>query len=922
MKDYNTLVNQADGARLTTDYTRYLVETQHYITQKTASILLGEETEDDDNSVPFVSKYKPNKIFVQVQKENGGFSIEVVDSPEEAKILASRVPGAKAYTYKGDEINLTEATENVSTVSRRQSSLAKKTPNLYKRSREEYEKALEKNIEEFINQQKQILGPDAKVDLNWAKENAKWKTVYDNPLLADVLDIEEYETQGRKIKEPLYVEKSGAMYIPRVGLNPEDIKPSSRMQYTGEAEGPINPVDYPAMKFVAPAHPDYIDQSLAKRFGAETAAAMQDPESIKMGLAMAAGGGAAIGGLRTVSGLLPQIPGVGRALTPVAPLIVPGAVAGLAGYGASSLKQSVAQSAAEALKGKSANVGEKELGRAAAETALGLGLMLPYDIGRAGPFGLRGRGPAGPKPTVPNPPTAQTQPFDITTGQEFVVSKLEPDAWLKKNSQQYVSSLTPEQLAALTKQSEALSTLKSDVMRPEGFPRPGMPGSRVRRDVPGGSQRISPFNLTKKELANIAKFGTDVEKDIVARANLEKLGKALGGKVGERIAQSDTPMTKEIARRWAEFNQSLGRDVSEPPSALEAERFKRGLGVSGLQPPVKFVAPPKATVGMDFPALPPIRPAAYETFDDYVKAYEDSTNAKISEKERGVLEKEYEASIMAERPAKVSMGGTPTAIDKTLAKIQSKGAKLAKAAAVTTVPPELAAVIPEPPPAIVSPAERILTKPQTQGVLRMAATRLAQVEPAAQTPKYPAKSTDRIVKELLKNKVSTLADRPTDLSTTAPEKLVMPPSSEAIPEPTPSKEIMTPQVDGVPIVIAPAERAPTTEPIPKPQLQPASATSVATAVAIAPVIQQIVNQLSSAKTTTPSSRPTLPPSPPSTPSSPKATGKGGGGVVVSPDDDYGLDTAAAERTKLGKDSEEWDLMLKQIYGRRAATLSK
>jgi hypothetical protein len=58
MKNFNQLVNESSGLKLTRDYNRFLLEQQAFVAQKTCAILFGEDydgSDDTSNDPPFNS---------------------------------------------------------------------------------------------------------------------------------------------------------------------------------------------------------------------------------------------------------------------------------------------------------------------------------------------------------------------------------------------------------------------------------------------------------------------------------------------------------------------------------------------------------------------------------------------------------------------------------------------------------------------------------------------------------------------------------------------------------------------------------------------------------------------------------------------------------------------------------------------------
>lgn len=113
MKIFNQLLNEALSAQVNTDYTRFLVEKQYALTKETARILLEQEEDDDGDGapdVPFNRTYRGNKIYVHLDVD-GRREIQVVDSLDDAKILAKNYKSGVAYDNGGNELQLEDASD-------------------------------------------------------------------------------------------------------------------------------------------------------------------------------------------------------------------------------------------------------------------------------------------------------------------------------------------------------------------------------------------------------------------------------------------------------------------------------------------------------------------------------------------------------------------------------------------------------------------------------------------------------------------------------------------------------------------------------------------------------------------------------------------------------------------------------------------
>jgi hypothetical protein len=114
MKSFQHLLNESESAKITSDYTRFLIEKQYALTKETVRILLEEDGDDEDGTegVPFSRTYKGNKIYVNIDV-GGRREIKVVDSVKDAKDLAANFDTVVALDSGGNEINLNEDINDV-----------------------------------------------------------------------------------------------------------------------------------------------------------------------------------------------------------------------------------------------------------------------------------------------------------------------------------------------------------------------------------------------------------------------------------------------------------------------------------------------------------------------------------------------------------------------------------------------------------------------------------------------------------------------------------------------------------------------------------------------------------------------------------------------------------------------------------------
>jgi len=118
MKNFNQLVNESSGLKLTRDYSRFLLEQQAFVAKKTCAILFGEETDydgsdDKSNDPPFTS-HLSGQFYVHINLD-GRRKIKTANTAQEAALLTKDYPGSVIYNFKGDEVdpNQVKMTESV-----------------------------------------------------------------------------------------------------------------------------------------------------------------------------------------------------------------------------------------------------------------------------------------------------------------------------------------------------------------------------------------------------------------------------------------------------------------------------------------------------------------------------------------------------------------------------------------------------------------------------------------------------------------------------------------------------------------------------------------------------------------------------------------------------------------------------------------
>ena len=946
MKTFNDLLNESEGVRLTNDYTKYLLEKQYALTKETASILLEESDDDDAGSrgEPFNRVYKGNKIFVHLDVD-GKRLIKVVDSKQEAAILAQKYP-AMAYSGDGELLRLNEKTELPG--------LQSKMPKTYEILRKQYEAEIKKNIQaEKEFRQKSNLPFDEVA----ARENAKWKAVYDNPILADVLSAEEYETQGMKTQSPLYIQKTGERYIPRSEFGEDEIQKFQELnKQIAQAEkdkkelSPDALKGVPDVRFAAPSHISYSDLPALQRMGMSAKDWASKPENIKQGIATSILGGMALRGLFALGGKVAQATGLSKYLPTLSPATQVGVGVSIpVVQGAYEFRKGVEQRSKAAEVGQVSDVVAPVAGEVLSSTAATLAPILPYEIGTRGALGLRRRGTAvktEPIPTIdrqqikgllPPPPP---EPIAIKTTEPFKVSGppkwLDSDAEIRAAIKGFETMTAKEQQAALQASADALTGWKTDPYRLLGQPRPGMPGSRVRT-VGGSSERVSPYNLTPKERASIERAGTDVERDIVQRAANKRLGKAIGGSVGERLSQSDSPIVKDIVNKWNELRQSAGIDPTQPPSAEELQAFRRSLGVSGEFPPPRQVKPVEP-ISLEYPSLPPMAPREYRTFDDYKHAKEKAMDRELTPEEIASAETEYELSVTEKIPSDISTSQHPSSAEQTFAKVlQSKTVKAAADVAAIPGVADTVAIPPSPPPIIgqATVTASSVAKP-TQNPIELTYT--------TSTPAKPNTVTSRST--VPPKPVATTATQPAVVSPTInptldPMRLpIAPPTKSAVPTldlmrlpVAPPTKSVVPPVDPMSLPVAPPTRSIVPSEGPKDLVPPASKElAPVTSKELVPTKNQITAPastsalaLAKALAVARSTAKATPPAkvPPRTPTKPRISPVPPGAAIPP----FGGDTESGSTPSEGTAAqverlEDWNLRLREIYGKLAGTLTK
>jgi hypothetical protein len=350
---------------------------------------------------------------------------------------------------------------------------------------------------------------------------------------------------------------------------------------------------------------------------------------------------------------------------------------------------------------------EGDYGAAAVDATLGI---LPFGSKSVrGSFVPRSRTQISPRTRIQQPSKAPVEtPENLTRPESLNFKPKELEPFVAPESKY---NLSAEQMAELEPISQAFAGWKmnpweaarnaSEFIEPK---RQGMPGTAVRADTPAGYRRISPFNLTKKEIARIEKFGNMAEKEALARARQKKLGKAVGGSVGERISDSDTPFMKAVIDRYTALNNA------RVPETAEAGEY---LSLGGYQNPSFVRTTPKPKITLT-PVIPQ-RPWAFGSLESYQEAVSKQLDRPLNKEELTYTEKVYNEDVKRrrietqEREIKTDFDFSKLNSNKYEEKgpIRKAAEKMAATAATVSAAAESTPVYPEaltvkPPPPIVS----------------------------------------------------------------------------------------------------------------------------------------------------------------------------------------------------------------------------
>lgn len=176
-------------------------------------------------------------------------------------------------------------------------------------------------------------------------------------------------------------------------------------------------------------------------------------------------------------------------------------------------------------------------------------------------------------------------------------------------------------------------------MRLTSPPRQGMPGTTVR-GVDGKPTRVSPYGLTDKEIRRIEKFGNAAEKDIISKAKQRKVGRAIGGEVGERIASSESPFIKGVVDKYYQTQREAGWAPQEPSIGQARETFRRsGIPVVPLE-----ITQPKQPEIVMRPVIV-LQPYQYSNRAEYIQAVQKEVRKKLTDEEIAELSKVYDESV-------------------------------------------------------------------------------------------------------------------------------------------------------------------------------------------------------------------------------------------------------------------------------------
>lgn len=606
MKTFTNLFNEADSVKITQDYTRYLLEKQYALSKKTMNILLEEDEDEDGNGeddqpLPFNRRYSGNKVYVHVDVD-GRRDIRVVDGIDAAKLISKQYPSVIAYDNGGNVLNLREKLEDgvdlVDTSSfrpkpeRTKSTLAEKLPQTYREWREKYEKSLDAEAIRLNAKHKAITGKDLDVT-DWRKDSnlrkeAALGVLYNDPNLVSVLGPEEYkELQiDTKENEPLYIKRAGTSDRYRYETSREptvaDIKDKSKIPYfTGEIEGPPNPADLPDVQRISASSENYADKDFTSQTGIRIKDWFSQPENIKTTVAAGAGIGAGMALLKT---LLPAA---------AASYVLPATELGLGAYYAGS-KYSDIQSEIEAAKrGETVDPGAKTSAALTGELAVGT----PGAIVGGGAF--KGRTPRPAQMVEPKPKATEPKPPEPSG-----------PSWNVPPRRDYSTIISPKEPAL-----------------PTNLARDSALGQKFKL----GKDRVTFDQITPGERINMWR---------------ELLG------FGPKGASKKTPLPP-----WEKFEVSSPLEAKpetfvEPQTPLASQAPKVGTtitlpkGFRGAQP--KFV-------GLAFtpPAALPKRPSDFESPADYQRAKEQELGRSMSDKEAKASAEEYAKDVREIEAAKV-----------------------------------------------------------------------------------------------------------------------------------------------------------------------------------------------------------------------------------------------------------------------------
>ena len=698
MKNFTDIFNEAEYIKLKADYTKYLLEKQYAISKETAKILLEEENEDDDE-IPFNRKYHGKNVYVHIDVD-GRREIKVVGSVEAAKQLAQNFKSAIAFDNGGNEIDLSEGIwdylkdvgagakevwdivtdqgfdaednskekakqekqrldymrKNIegyddllnepdifgdekdrskpSDSMRSNKDLAVEQPAVWVEKR----KKLKADVEKYANRRMEadikILGDSADKTPN--KRQGVLGALYNDPSLLDALSDEEYSkiigdigtrysTRKAKGSDPLYIDHwGGDSYVTRsYGYDQSEFdRELERIKKRKEEQGDTTPVtekDF-SLKQISSGSKTYRDSSFKEKAKEAAVDWAQEPENIKSTIAMATGLGAVRGG---AAALLAR-----AGASPTASALTLGAAdAALSGLYGSGVKSRIESETEEGRKGKASTFGAKAAGEVAGELTVGT----PFAIVGGKMFNVR-----TPRTNVPETPTTTPpKPAEELTGfenQKGWESVYSPDYWHKAGEIKYLQNLKPTMDVPELK-------LGNSPIGPQGYIRPGLPSGQRRRGQLGRNRKLSP-----KEVERLLKNKnlTDVERNALERYQRERIGKAIGGVVGDRVKVSDTPLEQNIQRAL----------VGIPPESITPEvisQTRKNLKISGEYTPVETIKPKNQysdnILKVITPAVLPKRPSDYQYFEDYKKAKEQQFGRELTKEESKFAEKEYEFDV-------------------------------------------------------------------------------------------------------------------------------------------------------------------------------------------------------------------------------------------------------------------------------------